>query len=391
MMKQIFPILFLFMFFVVVIGCTPKPQQTTGSAASVVSAGSSDTTEIVSAIETAFGAVERDNAGNIIAVDLAKERASATDDVLRLALKLPNLKRFRLAGSGITAETFAAIETQKHLEDLFLNDLPLDSEHIAPALVSLPKLQRLTLRRLTKVSVLPKFPALRNLALIEMNITEPMLRFIIEQQSLVALDIRNCSGLTADNYRSLKSLKRLTDLKIGGSSVSDEVLEAITPIPNLTGLSIDESFITPEGLAKFVADSPSAATLETLVFNRNTSLLDDALLPLKNLPLLKRLTVCDMMVTGNFLSLLAGDESTRPKLKQLSLRKTLLLPEGAESLKKYPELRVLNLSCIGLNVEIAEIVASLDFLEELDIRDCPFDNDVELLLRKMKTLKKLIR
>ncbi|GHT29702.1 hypothetical protein FACS18942_10810 [Planctomycetales bacterium] len=371
---------------ILAIGCTPKPQQTTISVAPVP-----ETTEIVAAIEAAFGAVERDNTGNIIAVDLAKGRASATDEVLRLALKLPNLKRFRLAGSSITPETFATIETQKSLEDLFLKDLPIDGEQIIPALLSLPKLQRLTLRCLTKVSVLPKLPGLRNLALIEMNITESMFRSIIEQQSLVALDIRDCSGLTSDRYRSLKSLNQITDLKIGGFAVNDEVLEAITPIPNLTGLTIDDAFITPEGFAKFVAYSPSAATLETLVFNQNMSLLDESLLPLKNLPQLKRLTVCGMMVTGNFLARLSEDESTRPKLKQLSLRKTLLMPEEVEALKKYPELRILNLSGIGLNREIIETVASLDSLEELDIRDCPFDDGIEPLLQKMKTLKKLIR
>jgi len=45
-----------------------------------------DTTTSIQAIEAAFGAVERDPQGIVVGVDLALERASATDEVLKIAL-----------------------------------------------------------------------------------------------------------------------------------------------------------------------------------------------------------------------------------------------------------------------------------------------------------------
>jgi hypothetical protein len=382
MSKSIFAILLLV---ISAAGCAPRKYSADINVTDIVSG-----TEIVTAIESSSGSVERDSSGKITGVDLAKDRTSASDEVLRQVLKLPDLKRLRLAGGNTLPETFAGISNQKSLEELYLQDLSISGEKLEAVLMQLPKLQRLTLRRLTAVSVLSKLPALRNLALIEMNVTEQIFRSIIEQKSLIALDIRNCSGLTPNDYRNLKSLTRLVDLKIGGFNINDEILEAMTPIPNLTGLTIDDAFISPDGFAQFASDSPSAATLETLILNRDTTIMDNALIStLKKFPKLKRLTVCGMMVTGHFLTQLAEDEVTRPKLKQLSLRKTLLKPEDAEALKKYRELRSLDLSGVGLNTETVEIIASLDSLEELNVRDCSFDGDIVAVFQKMKSLKKL--
>ncbi len=366
------------------IGCTPKP---------VVVPQTVDASAIETKIGEAFGSVERDADGNIIGVNLAKERASATDDIVRAALELPKLKRFRLAGGSVQSETLDSLASHESLEELFLQDVPLRDAGLQRIVESLPRLKRLALRRLpnisdTGIATLVGSTALRNLALIEMDVTGKSLETVTAMKRLMALDVRTCGCLAAADYRKLSALGNLIDLKIGGFAVDDAVLDAIAPLGNLSGLTIDDSMVTPEGFDRFLATFASAAKLETLVLNRNTAILDDALIPLRKLARLKRLTVCDMMLTGAFLEKIAGDESTRPKLERLSLRKTFLSQECAVALQQYPELRALDISGIAATPELVAVLAELPALEELDATDCGLDDESAALLRKRESLKR---
>jgi len=356
-----------------------------------------DVTEIEKLIDTAFGTAERNEKGTIVGVDLARERASATDEVLKAALSLPSLKRFRFAGGSVAAESFADLTKQLALEELYLQDVPIRDAEWKSLLHGIPKLARLTLRRLPNLSgaelgaIPQRFPMLRNLSLIEMELTGKSLTEIAESENISALDVRHCSRLTAEDYRCLVSMKTLVDLKIGGFAVTDDVLAAITPLSSLRGLTIDDAQLAPEGFEKFVAESASADKLETLVLSRNMSLFDDSLSSLKKFPCLQRLTVNGMMITGTFLERLAEAETTRPKLRQLSLRKAFLSDAGGAALKKYPELRVLDLSAVAATPELIAIVSSLNRLEELDVTDCGLDEDSLQLLQTMSSLKRLRR
>lgn len=341
---------------------------------------------IVNRIEEVQGEVSLDEAGNVVAVDLAKDRSSATDDVLRETLKLPGLRRFRLAGGNITAETFAQIGRQNELEELFLQDLPLGDEEIMAGLKPLRKLKRLTLRRCAALTdrgfeELIELPSLRNLSLINANITSEGFRKIIEADKLAALDVRNCGQIQVADYRTLQHAGKLTDLKIGGFAVNDEVLDAIIPVKGLRGLTIEDSFVSTEAFKDFLEKSLSAKSLETLILNRNMAITDDALAELHRLGKLKRLTAGDMMISGVFLQRLAENETTRPRLEQLSLRKTLLRTESAQSLKNFPELRVLDLSGVAITSELARILVSLSSVEQFDTRDCLLDEETETILR----------
>jgi len=332
-------------------------------------------------IEAAFGTVERNEAGAIIGVDLARDRASGTDEILQAALSIPNLKRFRFAGGNISAESLSGLRRQRDLEDLFLQDIPIHDADWNPLLDGHPKLIRLTLRRLpnlsaTELAALPRrLPVLRNLALIEMQITGESLAAIAKSETLVALDVRHCSRLAVNDYACLSLMPKLADLKIGGFGINDNVLAVITSLRFLRGLTIDDALITPEGFEEFATNSASADKLETLVFSRNTAIFDDALVSIKKFSKLNRLTVDGLMVTGTFLEILAEDESVRPKLQRLSMRKAFLSEEGAVALKKYPELRILDLSGVILTTELLDIIVSLQQLEELDVTDCGLDKD----------------
>jgi len=347
-----------------------------------------EVSDIEKRVEAAFGNVERNREGEIIGFDLARDRASATDDLLQAALSVPHLKRFRFAGGSATAESLSGLIKQRELEELYLQDIPLGDADWHPILDGHPKLTRLTLRRFPNLSgaelgALPKrLPALRNLALIDMALTGDALAEIAKSETLTALDVRNCSRLTTGDYRWLTSMPKLVDLKIGGFGITDDVLMEIAPCQLLRGLTIDDALITPTGLEKFTANFASAEKLETLVFSRNSALFDDALVSLKKFPNLKRLTVNGMMVTGSFLERLAEDEETRPKLQRLSLRKAFLSEEGAAALKKYPELRILDISGVALTPELIDIITSLEFLEELDAVDCGLDDATQPLMKK---------
>jgi hypothetical protein len=186
-------------------------------------------------------------------------------------------------------------------------------------------------------------------------------------------------------------MPKLADLKIGGFGITDDVLMVIAPLQFLRGLTIDDALITPGGFEKFAANCASADKMETLVFGRNSALFDDAMLSLKKFPNLKRLTVNGMMVTGSFLEQLAEDETARPKLRRLSLRKAFLSIEGMAALKKYPELRILDLSGVALTSELIEIALSLNHLEELDVTGCGLDKDTLRRLESMPSLKRLLK
>jgi hypothetical protein len=384
----------------VVTGCSP--HQSNGETLSesreplpvFLVAPQYDTTTSIQAIEAAFGAVERNLQGTVVGVDLALERASATDEVLKLALTLPNLKKFRLAGGTISTEGFAALAIQSDLEELFLQDLMIRDEEFLSVVSVLPKLQRITLRRLPNISdagIMPLFhyPALRQLALIEMPITGACLRSLGDSGTLAALDVRYCAQLSPDDYKNLSQLPQLVDLKIGGFAVDDQCLEIIALLPNLRGLTIDDSLVSASGFEKFITVSLSSASLETLVLNRNTSFSDETLLVLGNLPRLKRLILGDAMVTGTFLEHLAGDEQKRPKFNDIALRQTFLTEESIASLKKYPELQNLQISGVALSREGVETLLSLPRLERLDLKDCSLDEDAHRLLQELELSKSL--
>ena len=363
----------------------------------VVFGASPETAEIEKRITAVFGTVEHNTEGAIVGVDLARDRASATDEVLQAALSIPNLKRFRFAGGNVTAESLMELVKQRDLEELYLQDIPIRDTDWKPLLDGHPKLARLTLRRLPNLtsnalSALPqRIPVLRNLSLIEMELTGESLAEIAKSETLAALDVRHCGRLIAKDYRCLTSMSKLIDLKIGGFGITDDVLAVIASLRSLQGLTIDDAQITPKGFEQFAVNFASADKLETLVFSRNSALFDDSLVPIKKFPNLKRLTVNGMMITGDFLGRLAEAEVTRPRLQRISLRKAFLSEEGCAALKKYPELRILDLSGIAITPELFEIVISLDHLEELDVTECKLDEDRLQRLQSMPSLKRLTK
>ncbi|MDR1478850.1 MAG: hypothetical protein LBJ00_07905 [Planctomycetaceae bacterium] len=351
--------------------------------------------DIVQKIESVSGEVGRAADGTIISVDLAKGRSSVSDEALRESLRLPGLKKLRVAGGAITSETLRQIAQQTNLEELYLQDTPVRDEDLAVMLPTLPRLQRLTLRGCVNVtndvleSVLA-LPKLRSLALIRMNLTRQGLEKIVESKKITALDLRQCSELTPEDYLLLARMTQLTDLKIAGFSIDDSVLATVAQLPALAGLTLEDAMISPEGFAEMISQQNIAENLTSLILARDSTLFDAGLEPLKNLRCLKRLSVNGMMVTGEFLNLLSAEESKRPKLENLSLEKSLLTLEGATALKHFRELKSLNLSGVALSPELTEIIVTLETPETLNISGCQLDDGMIQKFRNMKSVKTLI-
>lgn len=384
-------LLFLILSTVVFPACAPKEFGVPVAVSPAV-----EDLRIARQIEDASGSVQWEN-GRVVGVDLAKDRTSATDELLHEISKLDRLRKLRLSAGPVSPDAFVRLDGVECLEELYLQDLAVESQHLDDVLRRLPNLNRLTLRRYNDdlepvLDVLEKSGRPLKLGLIETNLDDVQLRNIFRRlEKLESLDVRFNARLTADGFKPVSETKNISELKIGGFGVNDETLETLVPLAALTSLTVDGSMISAEGFAEFSKRFASAGKLETLVLNRNMTLLDDALISLERFPKLKRLTVCDMMCTGGFLARLAENENSRPRLEYLSLRKTLLTAEAAETLEKFLELRRLNLSGIALTSELAESVAKIPSLKELDITDClPDENSLEIF-RSMNSLKTLRR
>jgi hypothetical protein len=394
-----FKFCFLFVIFILLNGCAdqqekllPKQQQQQQQQQDNIITQTFEVADIVRQIEAVSGEVGRAGNGTIISVDLAKGRSSVSDEILRISLKLPGLKKLRAAGGTITSETLQLIGKQTNLEELYLQNTPIRDTDIAAILPKLSKLQRLTLRDCNNITdygaeIIISLSDLRSLAFIKMNLTRQGLEKIVESKKITALDLRQCSRLTPEDYSLLIKMSQLTDLKIAGFSVDDSVLEIVSQLPELNGLTVEDAMISPEGFAQMTASPTITEKLSILVLARNTTLFDAGLEPLKNIHRLKRLSVNGMMITGEFLALLAVDESKRPKLETLSLEKSLLTTEGAAALKHFRELKSLNLAGTVLSQELAEIIAALETPEIINLSDCQLDNKMVKTLRNMKSVK----
>jgi hypothetical protein len=377
-------------------GCTPNIEQAnapTPPQTAVVS--QAITQEVIEAVENAFGSIDRNAEGTIVGIDLAQARSSVSDEVLNAALSIRGLKKLRVAGSAISRETLTKIAGQTQLEELFLQDTVVQDDDVAAILTALPELKRLTLRRCANVTdhAAEAFLAknnLRNVALIEMNVGREILETLAHSRTISALDVRDCSRLTPEDFALVAGMTQLVDLKIGGFGINDKVLEYVAQLPNLTGLTIEDAMISPDAFAKMMETAAWQSKLVLLVLSRNMTLFDAGLLSIQNLPKLKRLTVNGMMVTGAFLEKLAENENTRPKLDTLSLRKTFLTAQGVMALKKYRELKSLDISGVAMTDELVEMIVMLDTLETLNLSECRLTDEMVKPIRSMSEVKTLI-
>ena len=285
-------------------------------------------------IVSAGGGIDQDADGHAVGIDLASDRVLADEATVRAVLEFPHLKRLHLAVSKVSQKTLAGLASLRELEELLLQDAPLDDAALAKLLLAAPDLQRLTLRRLSQVtdaglSALPECKELEVVALIEMSgITGAALDALRRVERMRSLDVRNCGQLTTADFAQLASLPALAELKVGGPAVNDEVLSILAKHPALTSLSVDDAQISAACLQQLAGSPEMAGRLRSLSFARCFGVTDESLQALREFPMLETLALREIMLTGSFLQSVQDAADEPLPLKTLIVTNAFLTDES---------------------------------------------------------------
>ena len=352
----------------------------------------------IATIEAAAGKITRDESGVVTGVDLASDRVSADDETVDAVLKLSNLKVLRLACSGVSSDRILALKQFNQLEELLLQDTTITDEELSDLLSETVQLQRLTLRRLFRVTddcldSIVGLPELEILALIEMNVTSTGIQQAATIPRLRSLDLRNCGSLTADELADLPSFETLAELKLGGSTIDDAVMDILIEMPALKSLSIEDAQITEVGIQTLAENVDLAARMRSLTFARSFGVSDEALASIGTMQSLETLALKDCYVTGSFVGALSeavdgeplplktlvmtgsflNDEAMAalpafaPTLVRLDMTRSAIMTSGMAQIGRLTELQTLTLSECGLNDEGLAEIATLSKLTTLNI------------------------
>jgi hypothetical protein len=290
--------------------------------------------QVLDKILAVGGRIERAEDGMPIGLDLASERVFADDELIRGTLEFPHLKRLRVAVSKASPEALAELAKLPELEELFLQDAPLDDSALTALLRSFPDLQRLALRRLSQVTdagleSLPSFQKLDVVALIEMSgITGSTLQKLQQVPRLRLLDVRNCGQLTTADFAQLSAIASLQELKLGGPAINDEVLVLVAKHPALSAISLDDAQVSPACLQRLAESRDLASRLQSVSFTRCFGLKDESLQVLSEFPKLESLALREIMLTGSFLQIVNDSANTPLPLKSLAITDAFLTDEA---------------------------------------------------------------
>ncbi|MCU0959320.1 MAG: hypothetical protein MUF48_04385 [Pirellulaceae bacterium] len=324
-------------------------------------------------IRAAGGSVDAGADDYPVGLDLASERVAADDELLLAVLQFPELKRLRLAVGPAAPETVARLAELGELEELFLQDAPLDDAALATLLRGVPLVKRLGLRRLNRVTdaglqSLRECGGLSVLALIEMSgITGNVLPVLGQLPGLRVLDLRSCGQLARADFAQLVSLPGLTDLKLGGPLIDDDVLEAVARHPSVSALSIDDAQLSPGCLTRLAGLPDVTARLRSLAFTRCFGITDETLQVLPRLPQLEALTLREIMLNGAFLQYLRDSGDPPLKLRSLAISEAFMTDDALDVLPLVcPALERLDLSGNrGLTDRVLDILRQIPTLKEV--------------------------
>ena len=328
--------------------------------------------QALATIRSAGGSVERDADGFPTGIDLASDRVFADDTAVRAALEFPRLQMLRVALSNVSPDTLSRLPTLIRLRELMLQDAPMTDAELSRLLKSTPEMERLTLRRLnqitdTAIEAVTTCPRLRVVALIEMNqLSGAALEMLHKAENLRALDLRNCGKLTGNDYQRLSSLGHLTELKLGGPMINDEVLSIITEHPAINALTIEDAQVSGDCLQRLARSAGFAQRVRSLAFARCFGVNDESLRCLHVFPNLQTLMLKDIMVSGAFLAEAA--EQPLP-LKTLVVTDAFVTDAALASLpRRCPQLTRLDLrGNLGVTDASLEILRKMPTLKQVQL------------------------
>jgi internalin A len=183
------------------------------------------------------GKVQRDTAGNVVAVNL---RGTWVDDVEMIDIaRLPKLQRLDLSHTRITDEGMLHLKPASQIEDLDLYYAEWVTDQGMTAIKNWKKLKRLDVRG-TRISngtleIVSHMPQLEALDISNSQITDNGMDMLITLTNLKELSLGQGRGSAAD-LGFLRVLTTLTSLDIGGAKP--------TP-PDMGGRQVDAAALRP--------------------------------------------------------------------------------------------------------------------------------------------------
>lgn len=310
------------------------------------------------------GAVERNSAGELEAIDLS--RSWVTDADLRKlegAASLASLKLAQTHVSDSVLEVVAALPVLREL-DLFF------CEHITDAGASLlrqaSRLKRLNLRG-TKISDsgVKFLTEIKTLEVLDIGITE------VSDASVGLLEaLPNLKGVSIGGNKigepgiaSLRALRQLQHLDLSGAQVTDSGIWAVT----VTDLNLDE-IAGLQRLESLNLAAPSPEYVQAIS---------------TGVPRLRgAIRVTDFG---------AKQLAALSKLRKLNLSRSMLTAEGIQNLRGLDDLEELVLSHAGsLDDSAGTALISLPSLQVLDVSFTAFGDSDVAALRDHPSLRRLI-
>lgn len=193
---------------------------------------------------------------------------------------------------------------------------------------------------------------LRQLDLLETQITDEGLQHLVDSKSLVRLELEG-TQITDEGLATLKEFSKLEYLSLTRTKVRGKGLSTLTGMPALKELKVASTPLTDSGLSQ-VGWSPQ---LETLIVD-HTQVGDAGLEAVEALKALKRLNIGYTRITG----------------------------KGLEHLRNLKELEVLNIPKIRANDGELKVVWQLTNLKTLDLSETEIS---DAGLRELSRLPKL--
>lgn len=342
---------------------------------------------VANVVKQCGGQVVRDaKTGRITEVNVVVNRSSVDDAAFAEITKLQVLKKLSVSGSSLSEESLKKLENLVALEELYLVDTITDNSHLAILCKKLPRLKRLTLRRLTQLNdqgleSLHELKELRNLSLLNLSVGGAGLETVAALTSLRALDLRGCNQLGTDDYQCLAKMTALTDLKIGGASINADVLRTVATLPNLTGLTVEDATVTAEIWDEMFANPNWLDNMTNLAFARMYSVSDRVLEKMSGFKKLKTLSVRAVPVRGTFVANLPPDSPLFVTLQTLGMTKNYATADEILELKRFPNLKKLDFSNTPMTMEKIEALSTLEYLDTLILTECQLtDAMVEILV-----------
>lgn len=320
--------------------------------------------DIESWVLGAGGAVERNSAGELQAINLS--RSWVTDsDLQRLggAASLVSLKLAQTHVSDSVLEVVASLPALREL-DLFF------CEHITDAGASLlrqaSRLERLNLRG-TKIS-------------------DSGVKFLTELKTLEALDI----GITEVSDASVGLLEALPNLKtlaIGGNKIGEAGIASLRSLRQLQHLDLSGAQVTDSGIW--------AVTVTDLNLDEIASLqrLESLNLAAPSPEYVQAISTGVPRLRGaiRITDFGARQLAALSKLRKLNLSRSSLTAEGVQNLQGLDDLEELILSHVrSLDDSAGKALASLPALQVVDVSFTAFGDGGVAALREHSGLRRLI-